>query len=218
MTLLVVAESQPIGARLAELLGEHYAPGETVRIATIDEASAQSRYVDVIVLAQEACPAGKARDLIVRVRELAPDVPVIVWAAPEDDTGELLDLIGIGIQGYCLTDQPVEHFVRSIRDVQNGETCLDPRIAMQLVEQLRDLRSYLELCGYEIDPVVEPLTRREREVLSLVEQGLSNKEIAEQLYIEIGTVKNHVHNILNKLGARDRDQAVRHFHTHFTSP
>lgn len=215
MTLLIVTEVRPNGERLAAMLNAHDTSVDTIRIACIEEADVQARYVDAIVIVHDAYPPGNIREFVLRVRDLAPRVPVVVYAAPREEAGELLDLVGNGIDGYCLTDQPVDDLCETIRAVQRGETILDARVAMQLVEKLRDLRTYLELCGYEIDPVVEPLTRREREVLALVEQGMSNKEIADHLFIEIGTVKNHVHNILNKLGARDRDQAVRHFHTHF---
>lgn len=103
-----------------------------------------------------------------------------------------------GAVGFLLKDTPAENLVDTIRRVQLGEAFIQPEIASRL---LRDLLSP------QATPI-EPLSERESEVLVLLAQGLSNKEIAERLVVAEGTVKNHVSNILGKLQAENRTQAA----------
>ena len=106
--------------------------------------------------------------------------------------------IRAGAMGYLLKDAPAEDLIRTIRRVAAGETFIQPEIASRtLRELLRPERSPLE-----------PLSDREREVLLLLAQGASNREIADRLVISEGTVKNHVSNILAKLQAENRTQAA----------
>jgi DNA-binding NarL/FixJ family response regulator len=103
-----------------------------------------------------------------------------------------------GAMGFLLKDAPAEELIRTIRRVAAGETFIQPEIAS---------RTLRELLRPESSPL-EPLSEREREVLVLLAQGASNKEIAERLFISEGTVKNHVSNILGKLQAENRTQAA----------
>lgn len=106
--------------------------------------------------------------------------------------------IRAGALGYLLKDTPADDLIRTIRRVAAGEAFIQPEIASRtLRELLRPQQAPLE-----------PLSDREREVLVLLAQGASNKEIAERLVISEGTVKNHVSNILGKLQAENRTQAA----------
>ena len=102
-----------------------------------------------------------------------------------------------GARGFLLKDTPADNVIDTIRRVNRGETSIQPEIASRLLREL-------------IDPQVpmEPLTEREREVLVLLAQGCSNREISDRLVVAIGTVKNHVSNILGKLQAENRTQAA----------
>lgn len=106
--------------------------------------------------------------------------------------------IRAGAMGYLLKDTPAENLVRTIRTVVSGEPFIQPEIAS---------RALLELVRPQEAPL-DPLTEREREVLVLLAQGASNKEIAERLVLTEGTVKNHVSNLLGKLQAENRTQAA----------
>ena len=103
-----------------------------------------------------------------------------------------------GAAGFLLKDTPAEDLVDTIRRVNAGEVFIQPELASRILR---------ELIGPEA-ATIEPLTKREREVLVLVAQGHSNRKIAEQLMLTEGTVKNHVSNILSKLQAENRTQAA----------
>lgn len=121
---------------------------------------------------------------------------IILTTFDRDDY--VFQAIRAGALGYLLKDAPAEDLIRTIHRVHAGETFIQPEIASRtLRELLRPQQSPLE-----------PLSDREREVLVLLAQGASNKEIAERLVISEGTVKNHVSNILGKLQAENRTQAA----------
>ena len=103
-----------------------------------------------------------------------------------------------GALGYLLKDAPAERLIETIRRVHAGEVFIQPEIAS------RALREMMR----PAEPALEPLSEREREVLVLLAQGASNKDIAERLVITEGTVKNHVSNILGKLQAENRTEAA----------
>jgi DNA-binding NarL/FixJ family response regulator len=106
--------------------------------------------------------------------------------------------IRAGAVGYLLKDAPADDLVQTIRRVHDGEVFIQPEIASRLLRELITPQDWL----------IEPLSEREREVLVLVAQGYSNREIAERLVLAEGTVKNHVSNTLGKLQAENRTQAA----------
>ena len=128
----------------------------------------------------------------------------VVMLTISDSDDHLFDAIRFGADGYLLKDLRPEHLYDMIRAVMRGETPLSPAIAGRL---LRDVR---ERGPVHVAPTVEEqsLTQREIEALQLVAVGLSNKEIGVRLNITEGTVKNHVHNALEKLQLENRIQAA----------
>jgi DNA-binding NarL/FixJ family response regulator len=106
--------------------------------------------------------------------------------------------IRAGAMGFLLKDTPADDLLETIQRVHAGEPFIQPEIAS---------RALRELLGPQARSI-EPLTDREKEVLNLLAQGYSNREIAEQLVLTEGTVKNHVSNILGKLQAENRTQAA----------
>jgi DNA-binding NarL/FixJ family response regulator len=142
---------------------------------------------------------------------------VIILTTFQDDEN-VFSGISAGAKGYLLKDAPPDTIVEAIRTVAEGKALLQPEITNQVLQEFRRLRD-----GSPQTPASPPspsgsagaapsianlLTQRERAILQLLAQGQSNQEIGETLMISIGTVKNHVGNILGKLGARDRMQAV----------
>lgn len=130
---------------------------------------------------------------------------VIALGVAEEEP-EVLALAEVGVSAYVTREQPLDGLVAAIVAVAEGEARCTPRITGILLRHVASLAGERERRAGEARQV--HLTRREAEILSLVTSGLSNKQIAHQLSIELPTVKNHVHNILEKLGVRSRAQAI----------
>ena len=113
-----------------------------------------------------------------------------------------------GAQGYLLKESGSEAVIASIRAVHHGESQLDPHIARKVLDAFRLAPPPVPKQNIEAEELAEPLTERESEILDLIAQGLSNKEIAARLYLTEGTIRNRSSRILSKLHAFDRTQAV----------
>ena len=131
-----------------------------------------------------------------------PDTRVIILTTFDDDE-YLLTGLRAGACGYLLKDMPSEQLAQAIRAAVRGESPIGPAVAAKLVSMVARMPAALAPI-----PLPDPLSEREIEVLRLMAQGYSNKDIAETLVIAEGTAKNHVSNILSKLDARDRAHAV----------
>jgi DNA-binding NarL/FixJ family response regulator len=133
-----------------------------------------------------------------------PDIKVLVLTTFDDDE-YVSAAMKYGAMGYLLKDTPSEELAAAIRAVHKGYTQLGPGIVKKLLTQ-----SYLTKTNNSVNtpPGFDELTPREKEVLRLIARGASNREIAQELFISEGTVKNHVTNILTRLNLRDRTQAA----------
>src|ERR1041385_7967464 len=139
-----------------------------------------------------------------RLHEKNPECRVIVLTNFDDDE-KVFDGVRAGAVGYLLKDAPSEKLAEAIRVAARGETFLQPSVARKVVAEFARLtRKTIE----HSDSISEPLSEREVEILRLIAHGASNREIADKLFLAEGTVKNHVTNILGKLGVRDRTQAA----------
>ena len=140
-----------------------------------------------------------------------PDCRVIVLTTFDDDEN-VFDGLRAGAVGYLLKDAPSEKLCEAIRLAARGESFLQPSVAAKVVAEFARLTSPASKTAApsqpNTEPLIEPLSDREREILSLISAGASNREIANTLFLAEGTVKNHVTNILGKLGVRDRTQAA----------
>src|SRR5271165_6588120 len=115
-----------------------------------------------------------------------------------------------GASGFLLKDVPPHELLFAIRAVHSGDSVVAPSTTRRLIDQFASM-----LPGGEAPPAeLEELTDREREVLTLLAQGLSNAEIAQRLFVSEATVKTHVGRVLAKLGLRDRVQAVVYAYEH----
>jgi len=120
-----------------------------------------------------------------------------------DDDQLALDALRAGARGYLLKDVTLDQLVGAIRTVAAGGTLLQPALTDRLLRAISERGS--DVTGI---PRPDPLTDRELDTLRLVAAGYSNREIASALHLAPGTVKNHVSNVLHKLGVRDRTRAV----------
>ena len=140
-----------------------------------------------------------------RLHKACPDVKVIILTTFDDDE-YVFEGLRAGAVGYLLKDVPSEQLAEAIRAAARGEAFIQPSVARKVVAEFARLTEREHRRREQ--PLAEPLSARELEVLALVAEGLSNREIGERLFITPGTVKNHVSNVLAKLGVRDRTQAI----------
>jgi DNA-binding NarL/FixJ family response regulator len=139
-----------------------------------------------------------------RLRERCPEIPVLVLTTFDDDAN-LFGALRAGAAGYLLKDVSSETLVSAIQAATRGESFLQSTVTGRVVAAFARL---MEAGGPKAEALVLPLSPREREIVSLLGSGASNKEIADRLCLAEGTVKNHVTNILTKLDVRDRTQAA----------
>jgi len=178
----------------------------------------------VVVVAE----ASDGRQAVERIPQIQPDVVLMDMRMPEmsglealqalgaagtlppaiilttfDDDALVLAGIKAGAKGYLLKDVSLEQLVGAIQTVARGGSLVQPAVTQRLLSGLEHMHNEF----VSLDQP-DPLTDRETEILRLMASGFSNKEIANSLHVAEGTIKNHVSNILSKLGVRDRTRAV----------
>lgn len=165
-----------------------------------------------VVLMDIRMPGMNGVEATREIRHALPDTRVMVLTTFDDDD-LVMDALLEGAGGYLTKDLPAEEIAEAVRKVQTGGVVMPPPIAAKVVAEL-GRRSTAPAPATEEKKLLEQLTDRERDVLRLLGQGYSNKEVGETLYITEGTAKNHVSSVIEKLGLRDRTQAalwaVRH--------
>lgn len=160
-------------------------------------------YTPDVVLLDINMPRMNGIEVLRRFKDLGVKSKVIMLTIHEDKE-YLFETMKIGANGYVLKDSDSDSLIKAIKGVNNGETYIQPSISSLLVEDMdrKDNESNKELLK------IKSLTKREYEVLTLIAEGLSNRSIADKLYISEKTVKNHVSSILKKLEVNDRIQAA----------
>lgn len=140
-----------------------------------------------------------------RISQLRKNTRVIVLTTFDDDE-TVFEGLRAGAVGYLLKDVSSEKLVEAIKTAYAGEYFLVPSITAKVVSEFSKISRPAKKIDNEF--MAEPLSPREIEILKIVATGASNREIADKLFISEGTVKNHLSSILNKLGVRDRMQAI----------
>ncbi len=205
---------------------------DTIRVLICDDHALFRRGL-VMVLESEAgievvAEAEDGEDAVARAEETVPDVVLMDVRMPKmsgieatraiadvvpsakilmltvsDEEEDLYEAVKAGATGYLLKEISIEEVANAIRAVTTGQSLISPSMASKLLSEFNNLAKQAQ------QKVLAPkLTDRELQVLKLVAQGLSNREVAEQLFISENTVKNHVRNILEKLHLHSRMEAV----------
>ena len=155
-----------------------------------------------------------------RIKAECPQTNVLIMTAHEDPE-YLLEAIRAGAAGYVLKEATRSQVLDAVRTTLGGEPALNQRLAMRLLRRLADEEADRWQAGPSPQPAaltrrqeplpeapLQPLTDREREVLSCLARGKTNRQIAQELMVSLSSVKSHVHRVIAKLGASDRTQAA----------
>jgi two-component system NarL family response regulator len=157
-----------------------------------------------VVLMDVRMPRVNGIEAARRIRELLPSTRILMLTV-SDEEDDLYEAIKAGAIGYLLKDISAEDVATAIHAVMRGQSLISPSMASKLLSEFKALSDRAAEKEQLRAPV---LTSRELEVLKLVARGMSNREVAEQLYISENTVKNHMRNILEKLHLHSRMEAV----------
>ena len=215
MIRVLVAHEAPLMGNLVSSVLRNEPDMEVV--GSIRGGAEAPEYVDrcdvVLVRSQSA---GGAFELSSAIAKNLPEAKVIVTGAPESEE-MILRYAEAGVAGYVFETDSVEQMLLTIRAVHGSAGVIASGLTSALMTRMAHLEEIARAAG--VEPGVLPeaerpnLTAREREVLKLVAQGMSNAEIAERLTLELGTVKTHVHNILDKLNVSSRHEAAAYLAT-----
>jgi DNA-binding NarL/FixJ family response regulator len=182
---------------------------EVIGCATsVDEALVQVPEADVILVSPRL-PDDGALTITTTVAEEYPSTKVLAFGLSESRAG-VLKYVEAGADGYVASDDSVDDLLQRIRLAHEDRAVVSPEIAAALMSRIT---RYAQLLS-DVDSGLyadADLTPREIEVLELIAVGLSNQEIADRLVIELGTVKNHVHSILQKLNVSSREDAAAYY-------
>jgi len=161
--------------------------------------------VDLVLVSTRLSDHGTIRltNLLV---ERAASVKILILGITESRES-VLNYVESGAAGYVLKESSLDELLATLRAVHAGKALISPEIAATLMQRVSEFSQAFTQIG-ALPPDSLNLTQREIEVLEMVQQNLTNQQIAERLVIEIGTVKNHVHNILNKMGVGSREDAA----------
>jgi two-component system nitrate/nitrite response regulator NarL len=200
--VLIVASIRIYREGLALMLSRQ--PSFTITALAPDRdcaiASLTSAAPDVVLL---DLTTAESATVIRDVDRLRPRTPVVALGVDEGEP-EMLACVEAGVAGLVSRDASFEELVATIESAARGEVHCSPRFAGTLVRRVAALAA-----GREAPAPTDRLTAREYQIVGLLEQSLSNKEIAVQLGIEVATVKNHVHNLLEKLQVQRRTDVAR---------
>ncbi len=208
--LLIVDDQEIIRQGLSIILG-HQPDIQVVGLASdgIEGLRLARELEPDVVLMDVKMPRMNGIQATSQITLSLPNTRVIILTTYDVDDW-VFDCIRAGAIGYLLKDTPAEALAEAVRGAVRGESQMDPGVARKVLDAFRRLDAPAPAPPQEQDqlPPLEKLTRREDQILALLAQGLANKEIAAHLTLSEGTVKNHVSNILGKLHANDRTQAV----------
>jgi len=207
---LLIADDQPLIRRgLALMLGAEEGIEVVGQAADGQQALALAHALnpDVVVMDLQMPRMGG----VAATRQLAQELPQVrvVVLTTFDDDELVFEAVRAGAQAYLLKDTEEAEVLETVRAVHRGESRLSPSIARKVLDQLRSLATLgaatpAITAAAAPQPHEDPLTEKEEQVLTLIARGLSNKEIAERVFLAEGTVKNYVSRIMEKCHARSR--------------
>jgi DNA-binding NarL/FixJ family response regulator len=213
VTVLIVDDQRLVREGVASLLDIQ--DGISVIGTAVDGSQAVQRAMSEkpdVILMDVRMPVMDGVSATKKIKQHMPECKVLMLSTFDDDE-YIIKSLQAGASGYLLKDIPAEDLAQAVRLVDAGIYQLAPTVAGKLVGQLGDPGQRMKATGGMDEGAVD-LTERELEVLQLIATGATNREIAKELVVSEGTVKNHVSSILSRLGLRDRIQAAIFAHEH----
>ena len=198
--LLIVDDHPAIRFGLAELFKR------TPDFCVVGEASDGEEAVDLanttspdVIVIDLDLPKKSGLEAIQEILSVHPDIRILIFTAFSDGE-QILAGLKAGAIGYLVKNSPTQKIISAVRDTFHGEPSLDHQVELNLIHEIQQNKV--------VEFPVGKLTDRELEILGWVGQGLTNAQIAEKGWISEGTVRSHTSNLLNKLGLKNRSQAV----------
>ncbi|MBI4768944.1 MAG: response regulator transcription factor [Chloroflexi bacterium] len=206
--ILIVDDHQVVRLGLRTLLETQPEMRVVAEAGTADEALREvERHRPHVVILDIRLPGRSGLEACSEIRRRFPDTRVVMLTSAADDQF-IVEALSAGASGYVLKQVGNEELIRAVQAAARGETALDPQTAARVVARLRDLETKSEA------DVFRDLSPREMDVLALVAEGKSNKQIGAVLHLSDVTVRNYVSNILDKLGLTNRVELAAFAMTH----
>ncbi len=216
LRILLVDDHEVVRLGLKALLARYPHFQVVAEASTAEEAVSRAAHFQPDVVVMDIRLPGKSGIEATReITQAMPDIDVIVLTSYAED--ELLfDAIHAGASGYVLKQIGSDDLIRALEAVGRGEALLDPKVTRRVFNRVRDAERQAESSAFA------ELTEQELKVLALVAEGRTNKEIARDLHLSNGTVRNYVSSLMHKLGVGNRAEAaafaVQHHITDYLPP
>ncbi|TQV85751.1 response regulator transcription factor [Exilibacterium tricleocarpae] len=211
ITIAIVSDVRVYGEGLAQALSS----SDTLQVVSI-EGSVENAVTTLKQYPTDAALLDMRMDASCRLAatlvQACPATKLLALAMPKDEN-HVFECVEAGIAGYVPKEASTAEVIDAITRVKNGEFYCPPEIAACIFSKVRKVAKDVKTrqpptVNHDEECLFAGLTKRERQIVSLLADGLSNKQISRELNIEVSTVKNHVHNTLVKLGVKSRTQAV----------
>ncbi len=205
MKVLIVDDHEVVRTGLRTLLGAHEdieITGEAETAAAAVKSAMDTR--PDTVLMDVRLPDGSGIEACRRIRSAAPEVRVLMLTSYSDEEA-IFAAVMAGASGYLLKQVDADQLYEAILAVGRGESLLDPHLSKAVVDRIHEICEGAPVRG------LDSLTEREKEILELIAEGLTNKEIAERVFLSQKTVRNYVSSIFQKIHVSHRTQAAIYY-------